>query len=64
LKRPPITIKIPRTAPAAVSEKVLFYGGAAAIAYGAWLIFHPAGFIVAGVWAIWHSLHVSVARDE
>ena len=60
----PITIKIPRSAPAAVSEKILFYGGAVAIAYGAWMVYHPAGFIVAGAIAAWMGMGISVERDE
>lgn len=34
---------------AARLEGALFVAGAAMIAYGCWLIFHPAGFIIAGL---------------
>jgi hypothetical protein len=38
-----------------VMQGVLFFGGLAAVAYGAWMIYHPAGVILAGMFGVWFS---------
>lgn len=42
----------------------LMVGGAAALAYGAWLAYAPAGFIVAGTLAIVAGCMVARAEGE
>ncbi len=42
----------------------LMVGGASALAYGAWLVYAPAGFIVAGVLAIVAGCMVAKAGGE
>lgn len=46
----------------ALVPDVLLIGGAAAIAYGAWLAWSPAGFIVGGVLAIAAALKLAAAQ--
>lgn len=42
----------------------LMVGGAAAMSYGAWLVYSPAGFIVAGAFAIVAGIQVARAGAE
>lgn len=36
----------------AIFENVLFFGGLASVAYGAWMIYKPLGPIVGGIFAV------------
>jgi hypothetical protein len=38
---------------------VLLVGGAASVAYGAWLTFPPAGFVLAGLFAMYAGLKLA-----
>lgn len=64
MKRPPITINIPRSTPDSIIGNILFLGGMIAIAYGAWLIYHPAGFIVGGALAVWQGMVAADSEHE
>lgn len=43
-------------------QHALFLGGLAGIAYGAWLLFHPLGFVVGGWFGIKVSLLIEAER--
>lgn len=51
------------TAAIALSQSLaigaLFFGGLAAVTYGAWLIYKPLGFIVGGILSVAFALRVS-----
>lgn len=46
----------------AVCQQLCFFGGMAAITYGAWMIYRPAGPIVGGALAMWIATAISQER--
>ncbi len=46
----------------AVCQQVFFFGGMAAITYGAWLIYRPAGPLVGGALSMWIAAAISQER--
>jgi hypothetical protein len=48
----------------AVLEKVLFFGGMAAVVYGCWMIYRPLGPLVGGALSVWLGMLISVERNE
>jgi len=48
----------------AVLEKVLFFGGMAAVVCGFWMIYRPPGPLVGGGLVIWLGMLISVERSE
>ena len=48
----------------AVLEKVLFFGGMAAVVLGCWMIYRPLGPLVGGAAAVWLGMLISVERNE
>jgi hypothetical protein len=49
--------------PAAL-ERVLFFGGLAAIVAGCWMIYRPLGPLVGGALSVWISMLMSLERAE
>ena len=47
-----------------VLEKVLFFGGLAAVVCGCWMIYRPLGPLVGGGLAVWLGMLISVERSE
>jgi len=45
-----------------VCEKLFFFGGLAAITWGCWMIYHPLGFVVGGMFGFWLSMLISIER--
>lgn len=41
---------------------ILFFGGLAAVTYGAWMIYRPLGPIAGGLFAVWTGFNVSLER--
>ena len=48
--------------PPLVCEKLFFFGGLAAITWGCWMIYHPLGFVVGGMFGFWLSMLISIER--
>lgn len=48
--------------PPMVCEKVFFFGGLGAIAYGCWMVYRPAGPIVGGLICFWLATLISGER--
>jgi len=57
-------VKACRAQTPAVLEKVLFFGGMAAVVWGVWMVYRPLGPIVGGGLAVWLGMLISVERDE
>jgi len=56
-------VKACRAQTPAVLEKVLFFGGTAAVVWGVWMIYRPLGPILGGGLAVWLGMLISVERE-
>ena len=43
-------------------QELFFFGGMAAIVYGSWMVYHPAGPFIGGAMAMWIATAISAER--